>query len=346
MKESLSCLAEQVSGQIIGDNEKQITSLSSFSKADANSLVFAEDEQNLKLALESKAGAILTQLDCSNAKNKSLILVSKPRHAFMQLLNRYCNQPLRKPGVHPSAVIADDVKIGENCHIGAFVVIESGTIIGDNCCLLNHVSLGEKVSLGDNVVLHPHTTVYDNCTLGNQVIIHSGSVIGSDGFGYEFIDGKHEKIHHIGNVIIEDNVEIGANSVVDRASLESTVVGQGTKIDNFVQVAHSVELGQNNILCAFTGVAGSSRSGNNVIFAANVGVSDHVIIEDGVILGARTGVPPKKTLKAGLIYLGSPARPKDKAIEVELSSTRIPLMRKQIKTLKQKVGEIEKKLTE
>lgn len=142
---------------------------------------------------------------------------------------------------------------------------------------------------------------------------------------------------HLGHVIIENSVEIGANTVVDRASMGATVIGQGTKIDNLVQVAHSVKLGKHNILCAFTGVAGSTQSGDHVIFAANVGVADHVRIDDGVILGARAGVPPKKHLRAGNVYLGSPARPKDKAIEQELSMSRLPGMRKNIKALSEKV---------
>ena len=162
-------------------------------------------------------------------------------------------------------------------------------------------------------------------------------MIGSDGFGYTLEDGQHLKVPHVGYVIIEDDVEIGANTVVDRATLGTTVIGEGTKIDNLVQVAHSVKLGKHNILCAFTGIAGSTISGNHVIFAANVGVSDHVRIDDGVILGARAGVPPRKHLKHGNVYLGNPARPKEKAIEQELATTRIPLMRRNLKTLSEKV---------
>jgi UDP-3-O-[3-hydroxymyristoyl] glucosamine N-acyltransferase len=165
-------------------------------------------------------------------------------------------------------------------------------------------------------------------------------VIGSDGFGYTLADGQHMKVPHVGHVVIEDNVEIGANTVIDRATIGATMIGEGTKIDNLVQVAHSVKLGKHNILCAFTGIAGSTVSGNHVVFAANVGVSDHVRIDDGVILGARAGVPPKKHLRHGNIYLGNPARPRDKAIEQELATTRIPIIRKNLKQLSDKVSQI------
>ena len=225
-------------------------------------------------------------------------------------------------------------------------MIEAGSTIGNNCILKSHIHIGQNVHLGDDNVIHPHVTVYDNSHIGSRVIIHASTVIGSDGFGYTFVDGQHLKVPHLGKVIIEDDVEIGANTAVDRATMGATVIGKGTKIDNLVQVAHSVKLGKNNILCGFTGIAGSCTSGDNVIFAANVGVSDHVQIDNNVILGARTGVPPNKHLKEGEVYLGNPARIKDVAIKHELSVNRIPLMRKNIKTLSDKVALLEKKLTQ
>src|SRR5690606_24806117 len=184
-----------------------------------------------------------------------------------------------------------------------------------------HVNIGRNVIIGEHSVIHPHVTIYDDCQLGARVCLHSSSVIGSDGFGYTFVDGQHLKMPHLGNVVIEDDVEIGANTVVDRATMGATVIGAGTKIDNLVQVAHSVKLGKRNILCAFTGIAGSTSTGDHVIFAANVGVSDHVRIDGGSVLGARTGVPPNKHLKQD-VYLGSPARPKIEAIKHELSINR------------------------
>ncbi|GGI87458.1 UDP-3-O-(3-hydroxymyristoyl)glucosamine N-acyltransferase [Legionella impletisoli] len=343
MNATLLEIATLVEGKVIGDKNKTISALSPIDNITPNSLVFAEGFENIKQAEDSPAAAILvaSKIDGSN---KPLIQVSNPLKAFITLLNHF--YPMQHPdtGIHPTAVIADNVRLGKNVAIGPYVVIESGSHIGDNCVIKAHVCIGRDVEIGADTILHPHVTIYDACKIGERVSIHASTVIGSDGFGYTQDNGKHLKVPHVGQVLIEDDVEIGANSVVDRATMGATVIGEGSKIDNLVQIAHSVKIGKHNIICAFTGIAGSSTSGDHVIFAANVGVSDHVRIDDGVILGARAGVPPKKHLKQGNIYLGNPARPKDKAIEHELSTTRIPIMRKNLKTLSEKVEKLAKQV--
>lgn len=342
MNASLLEIAELVDGKVIGENTVLITSLAPIDNIVEGALVFADSEANFNIINNSKAYAILANETCIPGV-KPIIQVKHPFKAFIKLLN-YFYPPLKsKPGIHPTAVIAEDCIMGENVSIGAFTYIGSGVEIGNNCIIKNHVSIGANVKIGSNTLLYPHVTLYEGTQLGSGVIIHASSVIGSDGFGYTFIDNEHLKVPHVGHVLIGDNVEIGANTVVDRATLGATVIGEGTKIDNLVQIAHSVKLGKHNILCALTGIAGSTTSGDNVIFAANVGVSDHVTIEDGVILAARAGVPPRKHLKKGNIYLGNPARPKDKAIEQELSVTRIPLMRRNLKTLNETVLELRKR---
>lgn len=343
MNASLYEIAALVKGHVVGNNKITVSSLASIDNVVTGALVFADSKDNLKLAEGSGAAAILVSRSIQS-EVKPVIQVDNPLKAFIQLLNHF--HPGHRPvaSVHPTAVIAADVKLGKNCYIGPYVSIESGTTIADNCVIKSHVSIGHHVHVGENTTLHPHVTIYDHCKIGARVCIHASTVIGSDGFGYTFIDGQHLKFPHIGHVVIEDDVEIGANTAVDRATLGATVVGKGTKIDNLVQVAHSVKLGQHNILCAFTGIAGSSTSGDNVIFAANVGVSDHVRIDEGVILTARAGVPPKKHLKKGNIYLGNPARPKEKAIEQELSLTRIPIMRKNMKALSEKVAALSERI--
>ncbi|ASQ47350.1 UDP-3-O-(3-hydroxymyristoyl)glucosamine N-acyltransferase [Legionella clemsonensis] len=338
-------VANLVNGVVIGDEKIQISSLAPIDNIIEGSLVFAEGPDNINLAENSAAAAILVNPAVTSNK-KSVIQVAHPFKAFIQLLNYF--YPARKTpaGIHPTAIIADDVVLGKDVAIGPYVTIEAGTQIGNNCVIKSHVSIGDNVTIGPDTTIHPHVTVYNDCQIGARVAIHASSVIGSDGFGYTFIDNQHLKVPHVGNVIIEDDVEIGANTVVDRATLGSTVIGAGTKIDNLVQVAHSVKLGKHNILCAFTGIAGSTTSGNNVVFAANVGVSDHVRIDDGVVLAARAGVPPKKHLRKGNIYLGSPARPREKAIEQELAVTRIPLMRKNLKSLSDRVEELSQRLAQ
>lgn len=343
MNASLFEIANAVEGHIIGDAKLIISGLSPIESITPGSLVFADGQGNLERAEQSAAGAILVNHQ-TQSNVKPVIQVNHPFKAFIQLIDFFypAHKPLRQ--IHPTAVIGEHVKLGDNISIGPYTVIEDGALIGDNCVIKSHVHIGREVKLGSGCIIHPQVTIYDNCQLGSGVIIHSSTVIGSDGFGYSFIDGEHLKIPHAGHVAIGDNVEIGANTVIDRATLGATTIGEGTKIDNLVQVAHSVQLGKHNILCAFTGIAGSTTSGDGVIFAANVGVSDHVRIDDGVILAARAGVPPKKHLKQGNIYLGNPARPKDKAIEQELSVTRIPLMRKNFKALGEKVSLLNKRI--
>ena len=345
MNVSLNDIARIVSGTVIGNDAIMISGLAPIDHIQPNTIVFAEGDDNLKRAEASQAAAILVAKHVNTLK-KALIQVDNPFKAFMQLLQHFYPAHPAVIGIHPTAAIAEDARIGERVSIGAFVSIQSGTTIGNDCVIKSHVSIGHQVSIGPNTTIHPHVTVYDKSQIGQRVCIHAGSVIGSDGFGYTYENGQHTKVPHVGFVAIEDDVEIGASTMIDRATLGSTVIGQGTKIDNLVQIAHSVKLGKHNIVCGFTGIAGSTTSGNHVVFAANVGVSDHVQIDDGVILGARAGVPPKKHLKQGNIYLGSPARPKDKAIEQELSLTRIPFMRKNIQTLTEKVAQLNEKLTQ
>lgn len=343
MNNSLHDIANLVQGIVIGNAQITVSSLSPIDHISAGTLVFAEGEENIKIAEASDAAALLVS-DKVISSTKPLIKVSHPLKAFITLLHHFNPHQKTTKGIHPSAVIAPDVQIGEDVHIGPYVVIESGSKIGNHCVLKSHIHIGHHVTLGSDTTIHSHVTIYDGSLIGSKVTIHASSVIGSDGFGYTFVDGQHLKVPHIGHVIIEDDVEIGANTAIDRATIGSTVIGSGTKIDNLVQVAHSVKLGKHNILCAFTGIAGSSTTGNHVIFAANVGVSDHVRIDDGVVLGARAGVPPHKHLKEGLVYLGSPARPKEKAIELELSANRIPGMRKNIKSLSEQMTELNKRL--
>ncbi|WP_131795534.1 UDP-3-O-(3-hydroxymyristoyl)glucosamine N-acyltransferase [Fluoribacter gormanii] len=343
MSYSLRDIANKIQGVVIGDDSIKISLLSPIDEIIPGSLVFADSNENVKLAEASQAAAILVNEQIT-VSQKPLIQAKHPFKAFITLMHHF-NPPQKIiPGIHPTAVIGEGVQLGNEVFIGPYVVIEAGSVIGDHCILKSHIHIGREVTLGAHTTIHSHVTVYDSCQIGSRVTIHASTVIGSDGFGYTFVDGKHLKVPHIGRVIIEDDVEIGANTAIDRATMGATVIGEGTKIDNLVQVAHSVKLGKHNILCGFTGIAGSTTSGNHVIFAANVGVSDHVRIDDGVVLGARTGVPPNKHLKEGNVYLGNPARPKDLAIQHELGVNRIPLIRKNIKALSEQVESLKKQL--
>lgn len=345
MNNSLSDIAHLVQGTLLGEGSIMISALAAIDEISPGSLVFADSKEHLLQAEQSDAAAILVHAHITES-TKPIIQVPHPFKAFIQLLHHFNPAKKPKPGVHPTAVIGEGVILGQDVSIGPYVVIESGSVIGDFCVLKSHIHIGENVHIGAHTVIHPHVTVYDDCQIGAHVTIHASTVIGSDGFGYLFVDGQHQKVPHFGRVVIEDCVEIGANTAIDRATMGDTRIGEGTKIDNLVQVAHSVKLGKHNILCAFTGIAGSTSTGNNVICAANVGVSDHVRIDDNVILGARTGVPSNKHLKEGIVYLGNPARPKELAIQHELSVNRIPLMRKNIKSLSEQINTLSKRLAE
>lgn len=337
MNATLKEIAKLVQGVVIGDAELRVCGLSPIDNISINSLVFAEGEENIKLAEQSPAAAILLAKEAKGI-NKPMIQVQNPLKAFITLLHHFYPEFKQKTGVHPTAIIADDVILGPQVTIGPYTVIERGAMIGEHCVIKGHVNIGHHVKIGANSMIHPQVTIYDHSIIGERVTIHASTVIGCDGFGYTPDEGRHLKVPHVGRVVIENDVEIGANTVIDRAVMGETLIGEGTKIDNLVQIAHAVKLGKHNILCAFTGIAGSTVSGDHVIFAANVGVSDHVRIDDGVVLGARTGVPPKKHLRAGNVYLGNPARPKEKAIEMELATTRIPLMKKKLQQLGQQVA--------
>jgi UDP-3-O-[3-hydroxymyristoyl] glucosamine N-acyltransferase len=337
-------IADLLKAPYRGDGNTEIVGLSSLDEVYPNHLIFADGPKNLELAFASEAAAVIVTEE-PESYNKPIIIFQNPLLAFVELMQVFYPNIEPKKTIHPSAYIGQDVTIGEGVTIGPFAVIEDHCIIGKNAVIHAHAVVGQHSEIGEGCEIHSHVTLYPKTILKHHVIIHSGTVIGSDGFGYKMFNGMHHKIPHVGQVVIEPYVEIGANTVVDRATLGTTRVGKGTKIDNLVQVAHSVKLGEHNILCAFTGIAGSTQSGNHVVFAANVGVSDHVKIDDEVVLGARTGVPPKKHLKKGQTYLGNPARPKDKAIEQEFSTTRIPFMRKHIQTLQDKVAKLEEQLS-
>lgn len=341
---SLHEIADRIQGTVLGNGTALISVLSPIDDIAPGSLVFAEGDTNLQRAEQSAAAAILVNQQTTSSI-KPVIQVEHPFKSFIKLLNLFYPPIPPAPGIHPTAIIAQDVILGNNIHIGPFTIIESGSDIGDDCVIKGHVNIGAQVRIGSKTTIHPHVTIYAHSRIGSSVIIHASTVIGCDGFGYTQDAGQHLKIPHAGQVIIEDHVEIGANTVIDRATLGATVIGEGTKIDNLVQVAHSVKLGKHNILCAFTGIAGSSVSGNHVIFAANVGVSDHVQIDDGVILGARAGVPTNKHLKKGNVYLGCPARPKEKSIEQELSLGRIPFMRQNMKIMSEKINQLHERLS-
>lgn len=335
-------IAALLEGEIIGEPAVQITGLCAPYQATSQAITVAGNEELIQQAENSIAAALVISQRPQITLTKPAVLVKDHQQALLSLLALFAPKHQSRQQISPSATIASSANVPNSCDIGANVVIEEGVILADNVTIAANTVIGANSQIGSDCIIHPNVTIYPNSIIKDRVIIHAGCVIGADGFGYQFNGQVHQKRHHLGNVVIESDVEIGANTTIDRATLGSTQIGEGTKIDNLVQVAHNVELGKHNILCAYTGIAGSTKSGNNVIFAADVGVGDHVTIEDNVILGARTGIPSNKKLSANTTWLGNPGRPQDKAIEQIVSMQRIPSMKKQMQNLKKRIDALEK----
>lgn len=307
---TVSELAALVGGQLAAgaDGTLVITGAAAISEAVQGEVTFFGNPRYLPQLRASKAAAVLVPADFSEPVNQVCIRCENPTLAFSQAVEKFAPPPLQfAPGVHPTAVIGRDVRLGNGVSIQPYAVVEDGVSIGSRTVVGTHCYIGHYSQLGDACHLHPRVTIMDRCTIGNRVIIHSGAVIGSDGFGFEFHDGRHVKIPQVGVVILDDDVEIGANTTVDRGRFARTWVGEGTKIDNLVQVAHNVVIGKHCLICAMTGISGSTKVGNNVILAGQVGTVGHVEIGDGVTVGAQSGV--NKSLPPNNIYMGSPAVP-------------------------------------
>ncbi len=293
----LSEIAKKFDGKLLGE-DIDIKGVSSPENAKEEDIVFIKDKKYLDKLKESKAGAIVTkeQLDI----NKPQLIVDSPEKVVYYLLDTLYREEEKKDFIAKTAVLGKNVKLGKNVYIGEYVVIEDNVEIGDNTKIFPFTYIGRNTKIGKDSILYPRVTVYKNTIIGNRVIIHSGAVIAGDGFGYYQKDGKHIKINHIGSVVIEDDVEIGANTTIDRAMIDKTVIKEGTKIDNLVMVGHNCNIGKNTILVSQVGIAGSCNIGNNVILAGQVGVADHINIGDNIIVTAKSGVG--KDLKKPGIY--------------------------------------------
>src|SRR5579863_4654167 len=310
---SVKEVADFVQARVVGDVTGQLTGIASVQSAVPGDLIFVDDEKHLPAALESDVSAVIVGgFGATETASKPLLLSTQPRLAFARAAQLLCAKPEQKPGVHPSAIVhpsaqlAKDVTveeravIGEEAHIGEHTRIGAGSVIGT------------KVSIGRNCDLYPNVTVYPDVRIGDRVIIHSGAVLGSDGFGYvrDQATGHYEKFPQVGRLEIEDDVEIGANTTIDRGALDVTRIGRGTKIDNLVHIAHNCQIGEDVVIAAQTGFAGSVTIENNVVVGGQVGLGDHVRIQEGVLLASQCGVTSHKIVRGkGVVFWGTPARP-------------------------------------
>ena len=301
-------IAELVQGTLVGEAEREITGVAALEAAGPSELAYAETPRALDQAAHSRAGCLLVP-EGANLTGVTTISVRHPKLALVRAASALHPQPPLPAGVHPTAVVATDAQLSADCSVGPLVVIESGVTVGAGTRLGAGAFLGTGVRVGARCVLHPRVTVYPGAQIGDRVILHAGVVVGSDGFGYVFAEGKQVKFPQLGTIVIEDDVEIGSNSTLDRGSLGATVIGQGTKIDNLVQIAHNVKIGRHCIIVSQTGISGSTEVGDYVVMAGQVGVGDHARIEDRVVIGGQAGVLPGKIVRSGSVVWGTPSRP-------------------------------------
>jgi UDP-3-O-[3-hydroxymyristoyl] glucosamine N-acyltransferase len=302
-------IAERIGGWVAPENhDKEILGAASLTDANEGDLAFYGNPKYLKALRKSRATAVLVPHGFGEDVPPVRIWVDHPAEAFARLLVEFAPAPIERPaGIHPTAVIDPSVVLGEGVRVEAFVVIEAGARIGSRSIVGAHSYIGHEVTLGEDCFLYPQVTVRERSKLGQRVVLHPGVVVGSDGFGYEFRDGRQQKIPQTGLVQIDNDVEIGANSTVDRARFGRTWIQEGTKIDNLVQIGHNVTIGKHSILCAHVGISGSTRLGNFVTLAGKVGVNGHIEIGDGAIVTAMAGVT--KSVAPKDILVGLPAKP-------------------------------------
>jgi UDP-3-O-[3-hydroxymyristoyl] glucosamine N-acyltransferase len=311
MKRTLRDLAAKLNCHLVGDTSITVTGVSSLQSATSDSLVFVEDAQHLDTALRSSAAAVIAGDFASSAASKPILISAQPRLTFARAA-KLLRDPDRDSDVHPTAIVPVSAKIGKNVAIGPRAILSEHVRVGDETTIGAGSVIGTSATIGSHCRIDPNVTIYPGTTLGDRVVVQAGAVLGSEGFGYvrDSKTGRYEQFPQIGGLVIEDDVEIGANSTIDRGALDETRISRGTKIDNLVHIGHNVQIGQDVIIAAQTGLSGSVTIEDNVIMGGQVGIADHVRVEAGAILGAQSGIPTKKIIRGkGIVFWGTPARP-------------------------------------
>jgi UDP-3-O-[3-hydroxymyristoyl] glucosamine N-acyltransferase len=336
---SLKELAQLVQGEAIGDGMVAINGIAGIDDAKTGDITLVTSIRVLESATRSNASAFIVPANITEL-NKPAIKVTNPRLAFAQILNYFYPPQKYVPGIDPRAVIGKNFK-GEDCTVRSLVHIGDDVVIGKKAVIHPGAVIEDRVTIGENTIIHSNVVIRKDCVIGNNVQIHAGTVIGADGFGYVTEKGKQFKIPHVGIVIIEDEVEIGANTAIDRATTGATLIKRGAKIDNLVQIGHNCVVGEDSLLCGNAGMAGSSKLGNRVVLAGKAGVVDHVVIgDDSVAAGCSmviSNLPPNSFVS------GSPARPHAEDMRIQAAMGRLPDLLKEMKELKKKIAELEGK---
>lgn len=341
---SLQEIAKLVNGKITGDETISIGNLARIDEAKSGDLTFLYLPAYEKFFSATRASAIIVKTGFDKSRNDiSYIEVDHPEKAFFELLRTYFSPAHNLEGIDPRAYIHEEAEIGKNVALGKNVVVSAGCKIGNNVKIFHNTVLLDNVEIGDDTLLFQNISIRENCKIGRRVIIHPGTVIGSDGFGFNPDEkGVYHKIPQIGNVVIKDDVEIGANVTVDRAAMGSTVIEKGVKIDNLVQIAHNVRVGENTVISSQSGISGSTKVGRNCILAGQVGLVGHIEIADNSILMAQSGI--SKSIKKPGKYFGSPAKELSTALRLEAHLRNLPDYAGRIKELEEQVKMLIKEL--
>lgn len=336
-------IAQLINAEITGDENLTIDNLAKIEEAKKGELTFLYLQQYEKYVATTNASAIIVKKGFKKIREDITYLeVENPNKAFFGLLSTFFPDRPKISGIDKTAYVSPTAKIGANVALGRNVVISDNCVIGDNCMIFHNVVILDNVKVGAATQLYPNITIRENCVIGERVIIHSGTVVGSDGFGFVPDENNHyDKIPQVGNVVIEDDVEIGANVTIDRAMLGSTVIKKGVKLDNLIQIAHNVIVGENTVMSAQSGISGSTTVGRNCMIAGQVGLVNHIHITDGTIIGAQAGVS-KSITKPGF-YVGSPIKEGREFLRTEGHIRNLENYAKKIKELEKELEELKKK---
>jgi UDP-3-O-[3-hydroxymyristoyl] glucosamine N-acyltransferase len=332
MKKTAAELARAIGAALEGDGSTELTGVAAPERASSSELIFVDAAKHVERAAASAAHCVIVP-ETISMPGKTLLRAKEAKVAFAKAAGLLRELPVIANGVHPTAVIAPLAKISPTAGIGPYVVIGEDAHIGENTQIGAHGVIGAGCWVGDDCRIHPRVTLYANIRVGNRVEIHAGAVLGSDGFGYAFGEGKHWKFPQTGIIEIADDVEIGANTTIDRGSLDDTRISEGVKLDNLVHVGHNVKIGAHTVVAAQTGISGSSVLGHHVIVGGQVGIADHCTLEDRSVAGAQAGIPTGKTIRSGQVVWGTPARPLDKFKEAYFWFARLPELAARIKKL-------------
>ncbi|MBQ4296082.1 MAG: UDP-3-O-(3-hydroxymyristoyl)glucosamine N-acyltransferase [Prevotella sp.] len=337
-------IADMVGGKVEGNPDALVNSFCKIEEGKEGAISFLSNPKYTHYIYETKSSVVLVNEDLAldHPVEATLIRVANAYETVAKLLQVYESMKPRKKGIDPLAFISPKAKIGNDCYVGPFAFIGDNVELGDNCQVFPHAYIGEGVKVGNGCTLYPGATIYHGCKIGNNVILHAGSVVGADGFGFAPGPEGYDKIPQIGIVTIEDNVEIGANTCIDRSTMGSTYVRKGVKLDNLVQIAHNTDIGANTVMSAQVGVAGSTKVGQWCMLGGQAGLAGHITVGNKVNIGAQSGVIGN--LKDGLTLIGSPTQ-EPRAFFKEVALTRrLPEMQQQLKELQKEIKELKKKL--